>query len=222
MSDRARSNLLARGARLAGLALLGAAALGCVATTTDIVPPAPPAPKPAAATVPGGVKLDALIAEVGYHERQVYEQQRSLSLSFACVPEEMWGEPEGGDPRSPVSLRGNGVDPPLLKSIRVTFAYFDDGIRSLEVLYSRFLDLRRFYDAARTDDELLRLVIQEGLSTLYQGRRLLDLQRGSRSRAARSRPCAAPSRPWPSSSRASARSSCPPCSSSTKRAPTPG
>jgi hypothetical protein len=86
--------------------------------------------------------------------------------------------PENGDLRAPVALRGNAVDPSLLAAIQATFAYFDDGIRSLEVLHGRFLELRRLFDGARADDELLRLVIQEGLSTMYQARSLLDLQRG--------------------------------------------
>ncbi len=175
MLDRARPLFSLPGARLGALLLLGATALGCVSTPTGIVPPTGPVAKAPAA---GSARTEALIAEVAYHERQVYEQQRNLSLSFACVPEEMWAPPEGGDMRAPVSLRSAGVDPPLVKAIGATFAHFDDGMRSLEVVHGRFLDLRRLYDAARTDDELLRLVIQEALSTMYQARRLLDLQRG--------------------------------------------
>lgn len=176
MPDRARPPNRTHCARLGVLALFAAALLGCVATPIGIVPPAGPVAKPPAASA--GVKMDALIAEVAYHERQVYERQRSLSLSFACVPEEMWAAPENGDLRAPVALRGNAVDPSLLAAIQATFAYFDDGIRSLEVLHGRFLELRRLFDGARADDELLRLVIQEGLSTMYQARSLLDLQRG--------------------------------------------
>ncbi|MFO0762909.1 MAG: hypothetical protein U0359_41115 [Byssovorax sp.] len=176
MPDRARPSPVRRGARLAALSLAFASLFGCVGSSTGIVPPAGPVPKAPAPT--SKTTTEALIAEIGYHERQVYEQQRSLSLSFACVPEDMWAPPEGNDLRAPVALRGAAADPAIIAAIRATFAFFDDGMRSLEVLHGRFLDLRRLFDASRTDDELLRLVIQEGLSTMYQARRLLDLQRG--------------------------------------------
>jgi hypothetical protein len=124
---------------------------------------------------PADYKIRTLSTDVGDDQQSLYEEQRNASLDLACVKEDKW-EMITPDDNTNITFR---VASPVLDasestSVQTLIKYFDSRFRALEKHYGRFQDFRRLYDANQHDTKLLAVAIQQGLGTMYTGRRLLD------------------------------------------------
>jgi hypothetical protein len=115
-----------------------------------------------------------LNAKVADDQQDLYEAQRNTSLDLACVQDENWDVKTPDDPDVTFLVKGRELDPAEARSVQATLDYFGGAFRKLEYEYARFQDFRRLYDGAQHDKRLLNVAIQQGLATMFAGRRLLD------------------------------------------------
>jgi hypothetical protein len=115
-----------------------------------------------------------LNAKVADDQTTLYEAQRNMSLDLACVAEENWDVKNAEDPNPAYVIKGASLNPQEARGVEATFDYFNKSFRKLEYEYARFQDFRRLYDGAQHDQRLLRVAIQQGLATMYAGRRILE------------------------------------------------
>jgi hypothetical protein len=118
--------------------------------------------------------IRALNAKVADEQQAIYERQRNTSLDLVCIPENQWDVKTPDDNDVTFVIKGSELDPAEAKAVKTTLEYFGSSFHALEEQYARFQDFRRLYDSAQHDTRLLNVAIQQGLATMYSGRRLLD------------------------------------------------
>jgi hypothetical protein len=132
--------------------------------------------------------IRALNTAVADDQQALYESQRKGSADLACVREENWEVWSPGDPTVFALVKGPALSTQEQRALDDTMAYFGSAFTRIEYEYARFQDFRRLYDGAPHDQRLLRVAIQQGLTTLYWGRHLLDFASAFESRGCSLKP----------------------------------
>jgi hypothetical protein len=162
---------------LSTLATASAVAIlaGCGGSNLPVRAPSPPEQKtqlhPEDARSYDIRQLSAAVAD---DQQALYEAQRNVSLVLACVADKDWEVNGPDEPQVIATVKGPELQPNEAAAVNGTLEYFNGAFRQIEQEYARFQDFRRLYDAAQHDQRLLRVAIQQGLSVLYAGRRVLD------------------------------------------------
>jgi hypothetical protein len=165
--------LVTRGA-VAFLLGLPIGLLGCGANPAIRIPAAPEQKTSFHPEDPRTYDIHALNGAVADEQQALYESQRKGSVDLACVKEENWEVWSPSEPTVVAIVKGPQLSEQEQRALDETVTYFGTAFSRVEYEYARFQDFRRLYDGASHDPRLLRVTIQQGLTSLYWGRHLLD------------------------------------------------